>query len=468
MAKQLCIMIAGVSSGVGKTTVATGLMHALVARGLRVQGFKVGPDYIDPTYHRSATGRPSYNLDTWLNGPEDVLRCFASGMRDADIAIIEGVMGLFDGRKQTRDDASSAEMARLLDVPVFLVVDASRMGQSVAAVIHGYQHLDPRVHIAGVILNQVASENHESILRYAIAAWTNVPIVGVIYRGQMPSMPARHLGLVPTSEHQLDLQQLGNVIEHTIQIDQLLASARQIANERPLRNDAPAEQQIELPLPLRREQRPYRLGLALDRAFSFYYPEVLEHFTARGIEVVPFSPLDDTVPPHDIDVCYLGGGFPEIFAAQLSANESMLAGLRSMIAGGTRIYAECGGYMYLGKACIDQEGISHPLLGVVPYEFRMGKQRAQLGYREIMTRRATLLGPANMHLRGHEFHWSSIKESLLTEHTIYEIQDEKGYTEEGFADHAIVASYIHLPFKSFVSVLTNLFDLGPRYVENRP
>lgn len=453
---QLCIMIAGVSSGVGKTTVATGLMHALVARGLRVQGFKVGPDYIDPTYHRSATGRPSYNLDTWLNGPEDVLRCFASGMRDADVAIIEGVMGLFDGRKQTKDDASTAEMARLLNVPVFLVVDASKMGQSVAAVIHGYQQLDPRVRVAGVILNQVASESHENTLRYAIAAWTNVPIVGVIRRGQLPSLPERHLGLVPTSEHQLDLQQLGNVIEHTIQIDQLLISARQFTKQRPRHKETPAEQ---IELPLLRDQRPYRLGLALDRAFSFYYPEVLEHCSARGIEVVPFSPLEDSAPPGDIDVCYLGGGFPEIFAAQLSSNEGMLAGLRSMIAGGMRVYGECGGYMYLGKACIDQEGVAHPLLGALPYEFHMGKQRAQLGYREVVTRRETLLGPANMHLRGHEFHWSYIKEPLLTEYTIYEVQGEKSYTEEGFANHAIVASYIHLPFKSFVTVLTNLFRI---------
>jgi cobyrinic acid a,c-diamide synthase len=455
-ANQLCIMIAGVSSGVGKTTVATGLMYALMARGLRVQGFKVGPDYIDPTYHRSATGRPSYNLDTWLNGPEDVLRCFEAGMRAADVAIIEGVMGLFDGRKQTRDASSTAEMARLLDVPVFLVVDASKMGQSVAAVIHGYQHLDPRVRIAGVILNQVASENHENTLRYAIAEWTNVLVVGVIRRGEMPSLPARHLGLVPSSEHQLDLQQLGSAIERTIQIDLLLRLTHQIAGERSPRNDESGKHE-ELPLPLVHGHRPYRLGLALDRAFSFYYPEVLEHFTARGIEVIPFSPLEDASPPSDLDVCYLGGGFPEVYAAQLSANGSMLAGLRSMIAGGTRIYGECGGYMYLGKACLDQEGIAHPLLGVLPYEFRMGKQRAQLGYREVVTRRETLLGPANLHLRGHEFHWSYIQEPLLTEHTIYEVQGEKGYIEEGFANQAIVASYIHLPFKSFVTVLTNLF-----------
>ena len=454
MTNQLCIMIAGTSSGVGKTTVATGLMHALVVRGLRVQGFKVGPDYIDPTYHRSATGRPSYNLDTWLNGPEDVQRCFEAGMLDADIAIIEGVMGLFDGRKQTRDDASSAEMARLLDVPVFLVVDASRMGQSVAAVIHGYQHLDPRIHIAGVILNQVASDNHENTLRYAIGAWTDIPIVGVIRRGQMPSLPGRHLGLIPTSEHTLDFQQLGSMIELTIDIDILLTAARQAAGERTLQI---IEQKERVKLPPLPDHRPYRLGLALDRAFSFYYPEVLELFTDIGIEVVPFSPLDDMLPPSDIDVCYLGGGFPELFAAQLAANESMLAGLRSMIAHGTRVYGECGGYMYLGKALTDQEGISHPLLGVLPYEFQMGKQRAQLGYRELVTRRETLLGPANMHLRGHEFHWSYIKEPLLKEHTIYEVQGEKGYSEEGFANDSVVASYIHLPIKSFVIVITNLF-----------
>jgi cobyrinic acid a,c-diamide synthase len=456
--KQPCIVIAGVSSGVGKTSIATGFMHALTKRGLRVQGFKVGPDYIDPTYHRSATGRPSYNLDTWLNGQEDVQRCFAAGIRDADIAVIEGVMGLFDGRRETRDVASTAEVARLLDAPVLLVVDASRIGQSVAAVIHGYQHLDPRVRIAGVILNKVASEAHERTLRYAIAEWTTVPVVGVIYRGQIPPLPERHLGLIPAPEQSFDLQQLSDTIERTVQIETLLAYAQQTewqpSGDLVYQSDEQIERARRL---LLRHQRPLRLGLALDHAFSFYYPEILEFLTNVGIDVVPFSPLNDPVPPNDIDVFYLGGGFPEVFAAQLAANEGMLAGLRKMIACGTRVYAECGGYMYLGKACIDQTGTSHALISALPYTFCMGKERAQLGYREVVTRRATLLGPANMPLRGHEFHWSYIKDALLTEHTIYEIRGESGHREEGFANQTIGASYIHLPFRAFADVLLNLF-----------
>jgi cobyrinic acid a,c-diamide synthase len=456
--KQPCIVIAGVSSGVGKTSIATGLMHALTKRGLRVQGFKVGPDYIDPTYHRSATGRPSYNLDTWLNGQEDVQRCFAAGIRDADIAVIEGVMGLFDGRKETRDVASTAEIARLLDAPVLLVVDASRMGQSVAAIIHGYQHLDPRVRIAGVILNKVASEAHERTLRYAIAEWTTVPVVGVIYRGQIPPLPERHLGLIPAPEQAFELQQLSATIERTVQIETVLAYAQQTEWQPRVDLERYSNEQIERAKHLlAHHQQPLRLGLALDHAFSFYYPEILEFLTNAGIDVVPFSPLHDSAPPDDVHVFYLGGGFPEVFAAQLAANKSMLAGLRSMLARGTRVYAECGGYMYLGKACIDQAGISHTMVDALPYTFCMGKERAQLGYREVVTRRATLLGPANMSLRGHEFHWSYIKDTVLTEHTIYEIKGEREHRVEGFANQTIGASYIHLSLRSFTDVLLNLF-----------
>src|SRR5437588_6557441 len=219
------LVVAGVASGVGKTTIATGLMAALAAQGLHVQGYKVGPDYIDPTYHHAATGRPSYNLDTWLSSPELVRQRFEAGMRNADIAIIEGVMGLFDGRKQTLGMASTAEVAKLLNAPVLLVLDASHMGQSAAAIVHGFQHLDPHINIAGVIINKVASADHEATVRLAIAEWTGVPVLGVLRRETSLTLPPRHLGLVPIAETSVEVQELGSVLKRSVDLDGIVRLA---------------------------------------------------------------------------------------------------------------------------------------------------------------------------------------------------------------------------------------------------
>lgn len=467
--EQARIIIAGVASGVGKTTICTGLMAALVARGLRVQGYKVGPDYIDPTYHRAATGRPSYNLDTWLSSQAMVRQRFDTGMRGADIALIEGVMGLFDGRKQTRDTASTAEIARLLRAPVVLVIDVSHMGQSVAAIVNGFQRLDPQVHLVGVILNKVASADHEATLRYAIKEWTDVPVLGSIQRNALLTIPTRHLGLVPVPEQSLETKGLAETIEQMVAVTEILNRAQQ-AEPLPLLVQA-SEGNMKAAFGTDKETSGpvMRLGLALDAAFSFYYPETLEALTQRGVQVVPFSPLQDERVPDDVDLLYFGGGFPEVFAEQLANNRPMLAHIRSRIQEGIPVYAECGGYMYLGTGCIDAASKQHLLVGAIPYTFRMGTERAQIGYREITTTRDTLLGPAGIRLRGHEFHWSSIVERLSEAHTPYLVEGREK-TVEGYATKNMLASYVHIPLAAHPQVLTQLLQTcrARRNVQHRP
>jgi len=436
------LVVAGVASGVGKTTIATGLMAALTAQGLRVQGYKVGPDYIDPTYHRAATGRASYNLDTWLSSPALVRQRFEAGMRDADIAIIEGVMGLFDGRKQTLGTASTAEVAKLLNAPVLLVLDASHMGQSAAAIVHGFQLLDSHLNIAGVIINKIASADHEATVRLAIAEWTSVPVLGVLRRGTSLTLPPRHLGLIPIAETSVEVQELGAALKRSVDLDHIVRLASAVDVLPPLPLDASKD---EATIALSSRDIPSaRIGLALDNAFSFYYPETLETFAKMGVEIVPFSPLTDRELPSDLDLLYFGGGFPEVFAAQLAENHLMLASVRSAVQRGILIYAECGGYMYLGKQCIDTDHVSHDLVGVLPYTFQMGTERAQLGYREITMLRDTIIGRAGTRLRGHEFHWSHIVEPLLEERAPYQVEELKK-AREGYATETILASYVHIP-----------------------
>lgn len=436
------IVIAGVASGVGKTTIATGLMAALVAQGLRVQGYKVGPDYIDPMYHRAATGRVSYNLDSWLTSPTLVRQRFEAGMGNADIAIIEGVMGLFDGRKQTLGTASTAEIAKLLVAPVLLVLDVAHMGQSAAAIVHGFQHLDPHLNIAGIILNRIASANHEATVRLAIAEWTGIPVLGVLRRESLLTLPSRHLGLIPVAETSLEVQALGDIIKRSVDLDSIVRVARAADVLPPYPSDANKEETI---VTLSSRNIPFaRIGLALDNAFSFYYPETLEAFAKMDVEVVSFSPLADSELPNDLDLLYFGGGFPEVFAAQLADNHPMLASVRAAAQRGMLIYAECGGYMYLGKQYIDANHVSHDLVSLLPYTFQMGTERAQLGYREITIVRDTLIGRAGTRLRGHEFHWSHIVEPLLEQYAPYQIEESRK-AREGYASESILASYIHIP-----------------------
>jgi len=430
------IVVAGVASGVGKTTIAVGLMGALVARGLRVQGFKVGPDYIDPSYHTQATGRPARNLDSWLLPAATLRGVFARAAATADVAVIEGVMGLYDGRQGTAGEASTAEVARLLDLPVVLVVDASRQGRSAAATVLGFRAFDPAVRLVGVILNRVGSAAHRTTLTEAIEAATGLPVLGALGREPALRLPERYLGLVPRFEagpDQAFFRAAAAAVAREVDIDRLLRLAEV---------SLPGAWRAASPIPARPARPRACLAIARDRAFGFYYPDALELLAAEGLELCEFSPLADSALPADADGVYLGGGFPELFAAELAANRTLLHDLRQRARRGMPIYAECGGLMYLMQTLVDAAGRRHALAGLVPGEVTLQEARLTLGYREATAARASLLLQAGERVRAHEFHYSrcTLARGAPRAYLVAQRQPAR----EGYARGPLLASYLHL------------------------
>jgi cobyrinic acid a,c-diamide synthase len=401
------LMIAGVASGVGKTTVRSALIAALRARGLRVQPLKVGPDYLDPSHLEQAAGRPCYNLDTWLMPPTGLQRIFEAACADADIAIIEGMMGLFDGRESQSDAGSSAEIARLLKTPVVLVLDAGAMARSAAALVLGFQRLDPRVRLVGVIANRVGGPGHAQLLREAIEAATGLPLLGSLPQAAGPLLPEQHLGLFPAAEARLSSEQLAQLaarFEESCDGARLLVLARSAP---PLPRSADDATPALPPGEESGRAGVVRIALARDAAFNFYYPDTLDLLRRAGATLVPFSPLADPLPPAEIGGLYIGGGFPEEHAAALAANERLRRALVDLLERGLPCYAECGGLMYLCHSIRSTSGQVFPMLGVIERQSLMPGQTSgalQIGYRLAITQRATLLAPAGATLRGHEFH----------------------------------------------------------------
>jgi cobyrinic acid a,c-diamide synthase len=422
------IVVAGTHSGVGKTSITLGLIGALRRRGLRVQPFKVGPDFIDPLHHSHASGRPPRNLDGWMLDPETNRQRFARATADADVAVIEGVMGLFDGSEGKSDRGSTAEMAKLLDLPVLLVVDASAMARSVAALIHGYASFEPRLRVAGVILNNVGGDAHTEMIRDAVAG--RIPIIGSLTRQDSLIVPERHLGLHLPHEARADyVSQLADLIEHHVDLGALLASSR---TERLL---APAEAE---PQSLR-----VRVAIARDEAFCFYYTDNLELLEQAGAELVPFSPISDPLPDN-IDGIYLGGGYPELHAQQLGDNHATREAIRQFAVEGGPIYAECGGLMYLAQTLeLDDRG--HPMCGVLAFSTKMPADLT-ISYVEITTT-GGILGSGQT-ARGHLFHHSAITAQPNGDHS-YRLTTNHGETfEEGYTVSGVLASYAHLHFAS--------------------
>jgi cobyrinic acid a,c-diamide synthase len=432
------VIIAAPASGHGKSTVATGLMAALAATR-HVQGFKVGPDYIDPMYHTAATGRPSRNLDAWMLPPAAVQHVFARAAATAGLSIIEGVMGFFDGASADPLDGSTAQMALLLAAPVILVVDCSHMSVSAAAIVHGFHTFMSKVNIAGVICNRVGGERHAAWLREAITQY-GVPVLGCLPHLPDLAIPERHLGLLTVAER-----------PHAVQT--FLAGARE-AMARYVDLEAVvglAEAAPPLPdnagLPAASSDVVVRIGVARDEAFCFYYADNLDALRAAGAEVVLFSPLRDAALPPGISGLYFGGGYPEIYAAALSANRPLLAAVREAHAHGMPIYAECGGLMYLTEALEDAEGKHHPMVGIVPGVCRM-ERRLTMGYREVRLATDGLLGAAGQRLRGHEFHYSTWQrpEAAPPAYTVQPRFLPEELRDEGFACGNLHASYIHMHF----------------------
>jgi cobyrinic acid a,c-diamide synthase len=418
------LVIAGVSSGVGKTTTMVALTAALRARGLRVATFKCGPDYLDPSYHTHASGSACHTLDGWMMGREAVLATFARHSRGADLALVEGMMGLYDGKDADGDAGSSAEIARWLGAPVVAVVDASAMVRTLAAIGVGLRAFDPSLEVAGLFANRVGSRGHLELLVRAAAA--HVPVVGGLPSDPTRAFAERHLGLVAAPHAAVDVAGWGRTFADWNDVDALLALARR----------APAGE-LAAPLSATPSPRRCRIAFARDRAFHFYYEDNLARLEALGAELVPFSPLDDARLP-DADGVYLGGGYPEAHAAALAANGSMRASLRALAAAGRPIYAECGGLMYLADALRTTDSITHPMVGLVRGTAVVHDRLQAIGYVEVETTRPTLFGPAGTQLRGHQFRHSSLDGA--------EPNAYRGLP--AYADGAVLGSYVHVHFAS--------------------
>ena len=416
------LVVAGVCSGAGKTTVATGLLAAMAARGGGVAAAKVGPDFIDPGYHALATGGPPRNLDPWLCGP-DAIPGLAARAGAGGLLVIEGVMGLFDGAVDGAP-SSTADVAVLLDAPVVLVVDASAMSTSVAAVVRGFRDHDPRVRIAGLVLNRVGSPAHERLLREALEP-LGLPVLGCLRRDDRLVWRDRHLGLVPVAEQpavvRASLDRLAAAVAAAFDLDALEAIARS-APPRPAGR-------VALPEPV----GSFRVAVAAGRAFTFCYRDNLEALEAAGAEIVPFDPLHDPTLPDAIDGLFVGGGFPEVHGEALAANAPLLAHAAVRIAGGLPTWAECGGLLWLAA-----ELDGRRMVGAVPAAARLG-DRLVLGYRHAQTLRPCPIGPAGTTLRGHEFHYSTCKppgDGLR-------LTSRFATTTDGFATPTLLATYLH-------------------------
>jgi|DewCreStandDraft_5_1066085.scaffolds.fasta_scaffold02432_2 cobyrinic acid a,c-diamide synthase len=452
------LVIAAPHSGSGKSTIASGLMAAL-AQTHTVQGFKVGPDYIDPGYHTLAAGRVSRNLDAWMTPHDEVRRIFARAAQDADIAIIEGVMGLFDGVDGCSEAGSTAEVAKLLDAPVLLVIDVGKMARSAGAIALGCAMFEPRLRLAGVICNTVASENHARWVTQAIEG-VGLPVLGCLPRMPALKTPERHLGLHMAMERveaaTAFLRSAADAVRQHIDLGRLWEIAR----------EAPALTIPEEPTHDASSHR-VRIAVARDAAFCFYYEDNFDHLRAAGAELLFFSPLHDAALPEGVHGLYLGGGYPELYAEQLAANRSMMHSLRSAIDAGLPTYAECGGLMALTQSITDQEGRAHPMLGVAPGRAVMAG-RLTLGYREVTAVRDSLLLRAGESVRGHEFHYSDWIERPDDPPAAYAIQTRKaeGVRLEGFAQGNVLASYVHLHFGAMPQMAQRFVQACVEYADH--
>lgn len=433
------MVIAGVTSGVGKTTVAVGIMYGLRKRGLRVQPFKVGPDFIDPSYHTMVTNRNSRNLDVWMMGRQGVLDCFASACEDADIGVVEGVMGLFDGMSGKSDFASTAHVAKILDAPIVLVVDASKGARSIAAIILGFLHFDRKLRIAAVILNNVAGQRHASYITEALAGIVKIPVVGILPRNSYIKMEERHLGLVPALElkgvKSLVIARTARHIAECIDLNRVLSLCSITSLPDARDHDYP--------------KRPARarIAVALDESFNFYYTDNLIALKRSGAQLVFFSPVKEQKLPDGVHGMMLGGGFPEVLADRLEKNKSMVRSIRRAVDEGMPVYGECGGLMYLTRSISGYKGEkkSRKMAGIVEADTLM-TGRLTLNYTDAECNDSIF---GNTHLRGHEFHYSSIENIAKDSRFAYSMRKGKGVTgnQDGFiVNDNTLAAYMHLHF----------------------
>jgi cobyrinic acid a,c-diamide synthase len=446
-------VVAGTHSGCGKTTIVLALLAALKKRGLSIQSFKVGPDFIDGGLHRLITGKPSRNLDLWMCGEEYVKTCFYKHSKDVEISIIEGVMGLYDG------DASTAKLAKILNLPVILVVDVYGMAESAGALIEGFKEwgLTAGINLGGVILNRVASERHFKRLKGSVK---DVPVMGYLPRDLNFEIPHRHLGLVVAEENPIkekNIEALGDAALRFIDMDRLLSQKSGVRSQKSEDRNQKSEKK-------RQRLEKIKIAVAYDKAFCFYYEDNLDLLKEAGAEIVKFSPLFDKSIP-DADALYIGGGYPELYAKELSANASMLASIKKYSDTDMPIYAECGGLMYLSKGIYDFDGNFFEMANILPFETQMTKSRPRLGYREAELTEDCIIGKKGDKLRGHEFHYSEIKQSAVDSQqsevrSCYAVFNNKGQNigNEGYRFKNTLASYVHVHFGSNLAIAKNFIE----------
>lgn len=435
-------VIGATGSGTGKTTFSIALMACLAARGIRIAPFKIGPDFIDPGLHTKVAGSTSHNLDSWMLPERYNRELFLRGSHGKDVAVVEGVMGLFDGYDALTEAGSSAHMAKQLDLPVLLVVSAKGKARSAAAIVKGFETFDPDLKFCGVVFSQAGSERHYQYLKQAVEQNCQTPCLGYMPKNEKLKMPERHLGLVTADEMPLPVSTLSlmtSLVEEYVDVDHLLASLPDIHTP-------------ELPPPAPAGEIRARIGVARDRAFCFYYPENFRLLESAGAELVFFSPLEaDRLPP-DIHGLYLGGGYPELNAGTLAAKKGLLEEIRRASLAGMPVYGECGGFMYLCREVFDMEGeAGRAMCGIFDFQVKMSTRLRSLGYREITLTEDTLLGCRGDKLRGHEFHYSSISDSGGNPvKNVYQVASRAGQeiSLQGYQKGQTLGSYLHVHFGS--------------------
>lgn len=450
------MVIGGTHSGVGKTTVTLGLMAAFQKRGLQVQSFKVGPDFIDPGHHSKLLGAPSRTLDGWMLSEGYNRATFRRAMDGKDLGVVEGVMGLFDGYDGRSEAGSTAQMAKLLGAPVILVVDARSMARSIAALVHGFKTFDQDLRLAAVVANRVGSKTHNQFLAEAMESVADVYFLGGLPRAEEVAIPERHLGLVTSAEEPYTSElfdKLAMLVEEYLDLDKLLELTTTHVVDEDLVSPPPRQAEV-------------RIGVARDEAFCFYYQDNLDLLSHYGGKLCFFSPLRDTNLPADVAGLYLGGGYPELYAPQLSENRSLNSEILAAAGRGMPIFAECGGFMYLSRS-IEVKDRTYPMVGLYAFGTRMLARRKALGYREVVLARDSLLGPQGLKARGHEFHYSEVVDEPGDIAYLFQVGDRKGNdtVTDGFLRHNTLGGYIHLHFGSNPEMAANFVDSCKKYQE---
>ncbi|MCM3584932.1 cobyrinate a,c-diamide synthase [Mesobacillus maritimus] len=438
-------VLAGSGSGVGKTTFTIGIMRALMKRGLTVQGFKCGPDYIDPTYHTAVTKRPSRNIDSFMMSHDTVRAIVARASQDVEVAMIEGVMGFYDGKSPLSNEGSAADLSEITKSPVILIFNAASMARSAAAIVKGFQLLEEHSNIVGVLANQLGSKSHFEIVKSAIEQECGIPVIGYLPKGAVPTLPSRHLGLVPAIERgDLDsyFDRLAEAIEETVDLEQLLDITKAQSLDVPVSIFDPQPQGQEV-----------HIAVAKDAAFNFYYEENLELLRAYGATLHFFSPLKNEEVPKIAQGLYIGGGFPEEFAESLAKNEATKQSIRAALERGLPTLAECGGFMFLTEEIVNRQGQVFPMVGVIPGRVRMQAKLAALGYREMTGVPGNFLLNEREQAKGHEFHYSTYEGEDSS--PAYFSKGRFRAQQEGYLHKKLVAGYTHFHFASNPQLVKN-------------